>query len=272
MNRLLFGLSLLLLPALVQADLEVFDLRHRPAEEILPGARELAPEGVTLSGQGFRIVARGKLSDLEVLGEIVRSLDTLADNLRISIRRDEASQRRSRSLRGGVAANDGSSGSRARVRLRNSAEARQSRSTHSVLVRSGQSAWIDRGGEQLVVTDRVIGSDRAGRGVFAERLRSRSWRDGFLATAERHGDRVSVRIEVVRDGPLEADEASRLAVLTRLDANLGEWVRIAGVGADSGDAGRRVVARSSDARERDTTLWIRVDEVSRDTAPRGNAD
>lgn len=259
MRRLLIIAWLCLLPVTAIAAAEIFELRHRPASEILPAIRDLAPEGVAVSAQGFRIVARGDAGALTELAAVVRSLDTPVQNLRVSVRQSRQSQRRSRSLRGtGVIDGDGAS---SRLRLRGSGDARVRTSEQAVIVQSGQSAWVDAGGEQLVVTERLLGRDRRGQGLLGQRIQARRWHDGFFVTAERRGDRVSVRIEVLREGALEDAEAERFSLITNLETGLGEWVRLAGLSEDSSAGDRSVLRRSRDARARDRSLWLRVEAM-----------
>src|ERR671925_1781200 len=83
-------LMLLTSAAIAQNALEIITLRHRTAEQVLPGLRPLLEPGATLSGQGNRLFVRTSPTNLADLRLALDVLDAPQRRLVISVRFDEA--------------------------------------------------------------------------------------------------------------------------------------------------------------------------------------
>jgi hypothetical protein len=249
-------LALVVQPALAEVD--IIDLRHQPAEQIIPALREVAPEGAAITGTGFQIIVRAEAGDIAVVRELVRGLDQPVETLQISVRQVGADTGLRQGTEGGVRIGGGTaSGS---VRIYRSEDARSDRSVHSIRVQDGQSAWIDTGGTELVATDRLYALDARDGAAFGERRVARDWQDGFFVRPQRHGDQVTLSIEVVRETPLtDEGTAPRRELVTTVTAPLGEWVRIGGVDSSSRERDRRILFRTRDLRTSRSAVEIRVD-------------
>ena len=70
MNRgtvIRFAVSLLIaFPAVAQNALEIIDLRHRTAEQVIPTLQPLLEPGATLSGQGAQLFVRASPANLAI--------------------------------------------------------------------------------------------------------------------------------------------------------------------------------------------------------------
>src|SRR3990170_8156272 len=76
--------------ALAQGSLEVIDLRHVTAEQVLPALRPLLEPGGVLTGQRNQLIVRTSPRNLEELRRALAALDAPARRLVISVRFDSA--------------------------------------------------------------------------------------------------------------------------------------------------------------------------------------
>src|ERR1051325_10507717 len=90
--RLAF-ITLVALPAAAQNSLEIIDLRHRTAEQVIPVLKPLVEPGGSLSGQGTQLFVRTSTANLPDLRRALESIDRPAKRLQVSVRFDDASSR-----------------------------------------------------------------------------------------------------------------------------------------------------------------------------------
>ncbi|MGH8708496.1 MAG: secretin N-terminal domain-containing protein, partial [Burkholderiales bacterium] len=72
--------------AWAQASLEVIDLRHTTAEQVLPALRPLLEPGGVLTGQRSQLIVRTSPANLAELRRALEALDAPARRLVISVR------------------------------------------------------------------------------------------------------------------------------------------------------------------------------------------
>jgi hypothetical protein len=72
--------------AWAQASLEVIDLRHTTAEQVLPALRPLVEPGGVLTGQRSQLIVRTSLANLAELRRALETLDAPARRLVIAVR------------------------------------------------------------------------------------------------------------------------------------------------------------------------------------------
>ena len=78
--------------AIAQASLEVIELRHATAEQVLPALRPLLEPGGVLTGQRSQLIVRTSPRNLEELRRALQTLDAPARRLVISVRFDAAGE------------------------------------------------------------------------------------------------------------------------------------------------------------------------------------
>src|SRR2546421_4728422 len=89
---------LLATPAVAQNALEIIDLRHRTAEQVIPSLQPLLDPGATLSGQGAQLFVRTSPANLAELRRALDAIDRPARRLLISVRFDSSLEAASRGL------------------------------------------------------------------------------------------------------------------------------------------------------------------------------
>ncbi len=68
-------LALLLAPALRAQQLEIIELKHRTADDVLPNLRAFLEPGGALTGQGYQLFVRASAANARQLKQLLATLD-----------------------------------------------------------------------------------------------------------------------------------------------------------------------------------------------------
>lgn len=210
-----------------QASLEVIDLRHTTAEQVLPALRPLLEPGGVLTGQRNQLIVRTSPANLAELRRALETLDAPARRLVILVRFSGESATERTEFAAGV--RDG----RIEARARQERFAGAERVDQRIQVLEGRRARIATGARRpLELRDGTLIQDIA---------------TGFDVIPRLAGDTVLLEIApqravagTVARGSVQVQRAS-----STIRARLGDWVELAGV-EETGSSRR---------------IWVRVDEV-----------
>jgi hypothetical protein len=211
--------------AWAQASLEVIDLRHTTAEQVLPALRPLVEPGGVLTGQRSQLIVRTSLANLAELRRALETLDAPARRLVIAVRFAGESLAERSELAVGVR------GGRIEARARHEQSAGAERVDQRIQVLEGRRAHIATGASRpLQLRDGSVIQDLA---------------TGFDVIPRLVGDTVLLEIAPQRavaggDGRVQVQRAA-----STIRARLGEWAELADIEATG--SSRRI--------------WVRVDEV-----------
>jgi hypothetical protein len=238
--RLAF-IALAALPAAAQNSLEIIDLRHRTAEQVLPVLKPLVEPGGTLSGQGTQLFARTSPANLAELRRALESIDRPARRLQISVRFDDASSR----SRGGFDTREG---------VQDSSRSREERVDQRIQVLDGGRAMIFTGPQQTVSRREMI---QTPAGVVSQPVTVVQDRtSGFEVVPRLTGKTVQVEIVTQRRGTSGAASTA--------SGPLGQWFELGSV-AMSGSRDERSFGRemrgSSSTHSETRRVWVKVDEL-----------
>lgn len=232
--------------AFAQASLEVIQLRHATAEQVLPALRPLLEPGGALSGQRSQLIVRTSPRNLEELRRALAVLDVPARRLEILVRFDSAGDAARAEV--GVSADISRQSSRIELRAGESRSASGERVDQRLQVLEGGRAYIATGTSFPI---------RHPDGVQIREAAS-----GFEVIPRLAGGMVILDIAPQRQstGALPGSVDS-VAAATTVRMRLGEWVEIGGIEQSSArqDRGIGAGARQRDAASR--RIWVRVDEV-----------
>jgi hypothetical protein len=211
--------------AWAQASLEVIDLRHTTAEQVLPALRPLLEPGGVLTGQRSQLIVRTSPANLAELRRALETLDAPARRLVIAVRFAGESLAERSELAVGVR------GGRIEARARHEQSAGAERVDQRIQVLEGRRAHIATGASRpLQLRDGSVIQDLA---------------TGFDVIPRLVGDTVLLEIApqravAGRDGRVQVQRAA-----STIRARLGEWAELADIEATG--SSRRI--------------WVRVDEV-----------
>jgi type II secretory pathway component GspD/PulD (secretin) len=257
-----------LLSALASAQaLQVIELRHRTAQELIPVLQPLLEPGGALTGQDYKLFVRASSANVAQVREALAQLDRAPRQLLVSVRRASDgqidSERRSASatVRSGNAAasvnEPAGRSSGVRVHATDDSLRTQGDGVSSVQVMEGASAFIATGTSAPLVTVAAAG----GRGRWT--VSSTSYRDlasGFTVTPRVRGELAVLEIEQQQEALQHGQiETQRLA--TQLSGRLGEWVRLGGVSESVSTQQRGILTRAHQTRSDELSLWVKVEQV-----------
>lgn len=247
--------ALLAAPTLVQAQsLSIIDLRHRPAEEVLPIISPLLVPGGSASGSGWQLFVRTTPANLAEIRQVLARIDTPPRQLLISVRQGADSSRVQGWVSGGVSVNS------------------QGQISGGVNARQGESLSV-RGGEQTL---RVL-EGRPARIELATALpfRFQVWTPagagwvateattyldavrGFSVIPQVSGDQVTLEIRPSDEAWQGSGRREGMRLATTVSGPLGQWIAL-------GEA-NEASARNGSSRQASRSVWVRVEEVQ---APR----
>lgn len=261
MHRLPLVLLLLFLSTsgLAATQLEIIELQHRPADEVLPLVRPfLNPQG-SMTATGFKLLVRSTPSNIEELRQAVREFDVGVQRLRITVQQDLREDRRDSEtgVRGRVLLGDGDVriGERGRdgasVVLRDEQRSEEAPITHSVQVAEGEWAAIATG-DSIPVRRRDYGG-----GYTQEYVEVSS---GFEVRPRVKGAVVHLEIRPRRSrvrGP--GIEVQRLD--TTVTGRLGEWLDLGGVMSEEESRRSGTLSGSRSEARSERSLRVRVERI-----------
>lgn len=277
MKRLLFTLLLLVSAAAATADrmvLEVIELEHRLARDVLPIVLPVLAEGGTATGTSSRLIVRSTPENLADIRKVLNAIDTRIRQLRITVTQDLSAVVEAeadavsghvrsgdfavgvpdqRPLGGSGAGLDNARGSLTYHTQRARAQG-DSSNTYSIVGMDGQPAFITTG--QRIPQPYY---EPAYGGTVTDYHTVSS---GVYVTPRLQGDRVvlSIAPQLESADPDRSGAITTRSAETTVTGRLGEWISLGGVSTTSGHSDAELLARTRRQGDNRYSLWIKVEE------------
>jgi len=245
---------LMLLATAVMAEnaLEIITLRHRTAEQVLPGLRPLLEPGATLTGQGSQLLVRTSPANLADLRLALEVLDQPQRRLLISVRFDDTRDAASRSL--GASGRIGAGDSQVELRAQDTRSHAEERVDQRVQALDGGRAMIYTGASRPVRQRQFI---QTPAGVVSQEVTVvQELTSGFEVIPRVVGERVQVEIAQQRETAASYQRAG-----TTASGRLGEWFELGSVAMGAARDERGLASASTSGGGETRRVWIRVDEL-----------
>lgn len=283
MRKRFLSLALLLLSFPAWAELEVIELRHRSAEELLPIVRPLLEKDDVASGMNNRLILRASPRRIAEIKKMLDSLDTAPRRLKITVMQDVDSDtvERLTELSGsagigrdarvtvpgsgdtaGLNVEAGRGQDRLRARVYSTRSLETDRKTQQLQVMEGNRALV-RSGLSVPVPVRQTVQRPWGTEVL-ETTEYRQVESGFYVLPRVSGDRVTLEIGTQNDAlapggtyPTTRTQQTSSAVSGRL----GEWLVVGEIGRRTDDDGSTISTRSSARSQEQRNVLIKVEEM-----------
>ena len=220
--------------------LEILQLRHRTAGQVLPVLRPLVEPGGTLTGQGNQLIVRVSPANFAELKRALEAIDLPSRRLQISVRFDESVDSTAQGLE--ASGRISNRGSRIDVRGQDSISVGSDRVDQRLQVLEGSRAFIMTGRSAPVTVQggtviRDVGS-------------------GFEVVPRLAGTNVLLDVSQTRE-TLDRQQS----LVTTVSARLGEWVEVGGAVEVAARDDRGLTgfnrARSGESRR----VWLKVEEI-----------
>lgn len=252
--RKLFGLLLAAGACLVLAqEVRVFELRHAEAETLLPLVQQILREDESASVFRNSLVVNADPATLARIDALLPDLDRPLRNLRIELRRKQASYERidSDSVRGSV----GNAELRVGNESRTGVQISTTRRTGKRGLSGSQSIRALEGRPVLISDGQLIGLLQPG--YWDSHVTYQHLQQGFTATARVQGETVRIELQA-RNDSIENGEIRTGDLSSTLSGRLGEWIDLGGYDSASRDSGSDWLSRYSTAGTGSESLQIRV--------------
>lgn len=283
MKKRFLSLVLLLLSAPAWAELEVIELKHRSAEELLPVVRPLLDKDDVASGMNNRLILRASPRRIAEIRKMLDSLDTAPRRLKITVMQDVDSDtvERLTELSGsagigrdgrvtvpgsgdnaGLNVEAGREQDRLRARVYSTRSLETDRKTQQLQVMEGNRALVRSGQSVPVPVRQVI--QRPWGTEIVETTEYKQVDSGFYVLPRVSGDRVTLEIDAQNDAlaPGGTYPTTRTQQTTStVSGRLGEWLVVGGIGRRTDDDGSTVSTRSTARAQEQRNMLIKVEEV-----------
>jgi len=268
-------LSLLAMGWFVVADaqeLQVIELRHRLAEQVLPALQPLVEPGGVITGTNSMLFVRTSPANLEQIRQAVAALDRRPRQLRVTVGQGTAEAVADSAVRGSASVGGGDvqvgvnrppvGEPGVTVTARHATRDAELRNVSSVTTLEGAETFIAIGQSAPVSTTQVT-TGWAGPNV----VQTTEYRDantGFYATPRVSGDRVTLDLSPTQQrftGPPSDRRVATAGVTTQVSGRLGEWIRVGGASSTGRSETGGLLARGTGSDAASYSVWVKVEEV-----------
>lgn len=262
-----FALLLCSLAAAVGAQsLEVIDLKHRRAEELIPVLQPLLEPGGALTGQDYKLFVRASAANIAQLRQALAELDRQPRQLFVSVRRStqQEIEREGASVAGTVRSGDGAvavnepprSNSGVTVRATDDSTSDRNVGVASVQVLEGNAAFISSGTSVPIVTAVAGGAGRRPWAAVASSYRNIG--SGFVVTPRIANTDVVLEIEQ-QDEQLASGNIRTQSLSTQVRGPIGAWIALGDISESSRSTRSGTLSREYATRADQRSIWVRVD-------------
>jgi hypothetical protein len=281
--RNISAILLLLLPLSLSManEARVIQLKHRPAQELIPVVRPLLDPGDLLQGMDYRLIVRTSDKNMREIERILAQLDVARRNLTITVKQAATTNATRRSH---VVSGEKRVGERARVtlteppstgdhglivagdkpdspRLRIQHTKTAARDDHSQVLRvlDGSRAFV-RIGQSIPHVEKILRLS-GHQAILAQGVVLQNVVTGFEVLPHAFGDRV--RVEITPRLSTLADPSTGLvnlqALTTTVETKFGEWVDLGGITGTDDDIHRAILESAGARTDERHTILMRID-------------
>lgn len=238
-------------------EVEVFSLRHRTADAVLPILQPLVEPGGAITGTQNQVIVRASRGNIEQLRQALAAIDSEPRRLVISVRQDAAGSVSDRGA--SVSGTVGAGRSDVDVRVRDGTTVGTERIAQQVQVVEGSPAFISMGQQQPIQTGTVTQTPWGP--VVQGGTAIQSFNTGFFVVPRVVGDRVTLEVSTQRDRPTGHGTAQTQGLSTVASGRLGEWIELGGTGQSATLDQRGIASGGRTIRSDNRGVYVRVDEI-----------
>ena len=269
----LVALAMLCGPALSGAqDLQVIELRHRPAEQVIPVLRPLLEPGGVITGMDAMLFVRTSPANFEQIRQAVAVLDRTPRQLRITVGQGTVESDTGSAVRGSATVGSGD------VQLgvnrppvgepgvtataRHTTQRADLRNLSSVTTLEGTETFISIG-QSAPVTSTQVTPGWIGPNV-AQTTEYRDANTGFYATPRVSGDLVTLELSPTQQrfrGPPSDRRIETAGIVTQVNGQLGEWIPVGASSAANRSDTSGLLTWGTRSDQASYSVWVKVDEV-----------
>ena len=253
-------------------DLQVIELRHRLAADVIPIVEPLLESGGVITGRDGTLFVRTSPANLAQIRQVVDALDRKPRQLLVTVRQGTVADVSSGQVRGSATIGGGdvqagvnrppAAEPGASVATSYRTQRGDSHNVSSVRALEGMETFISIGQSVPVNTTQV---SRGWGGISVQQSTEfRSASTGFYATARLNGDTVTLEISPQQQrlrssarGPV----VETAGAVTTVRGRLGEWLALGAVQQSNSSGTTGLLVWGSQAGSSQYSAWIKVEEI-----------
>ncbi len=253
-------------------ELQIIELRHRLADQVIPALQPLLEPGGVITGMDGTLFVRTSPANLAQIRQAVAALDRQPRQLRITVGQGTVETDADTAVRGSatIGGGDAQLGINrppaeepgVAVTARRTTQRANLRNLSSVTTLEGNETFIAIG-QSAPLTNTQVTPGWIGPGV----VQTTEYRDtstGFHATPRVNGDVVTLDLSPTQQrfsGPSSDRRVETAGVTTRVSGRLGEWIRVGGSSAASRTDTGGLLTWGTRSDEASYAVWVKVEEV-----------
>lgn len=259
-----------------QMQLEVIELRHRPAQELVPILKPFVTKGGSITGTDYKLIVRSTPQNIDEIRKLLGDLDSALRQMKIYVSTDyEAiSAEREIAIEGrfekhtsdkdnsnrdtSIVIDSGRQveGGASSVKLHSSQSISREPSAQTIRVTEGQWANIQTG-QAVPVTEQTTNPD----GTITRTIRYHTVSSGFQVRPQLNGDVVLLfirpqRASINRSGDGQYDVSG---LETTVQTKLGEWVELGGTMQQMQNSARGIASSGQASGQQYQQLFVKIE-------------
>lgn len=264
-------LAVLLLGAVLARaqDLQIIELKHRLAADLLPVVQPLVEQGGSITGTDNLLLVRTSAGNLAQIRQAVAALDRAPRQLLISVGQGNVGSDTAAGVRGSATIGSGDAqvginrppGPDGGVQVQGGARTLHTGSDNvgSVRTLEGSETFIAVG-QSRPVTSTTVAPGWHGPTV-TQTTEYREASSGFYATAHVNGDRVTLQISPQQQAFRSRGSLDTASLSTTVSGRLGEWIALGAVRSQQADSARGLLVWGTRASDSEYSAWVKVEEI-----------
>ena len=252
-------------------ELQVIQLRHRLADQVLPALQPLVEPGGAISGMDSMLFVRTSPANFEQIRQAVAALDRQLRQLRITVGQGTVETDTGSAVRGSATVGSGDvqvgvnrppvGEPGVAVTARHATQRANLQNISSVAALEGTETFIAIGQSAPVTTTQVT------PGWAGPTVQTTEYRDantGFYATPRVSGDGVTLDLSPTQQrfsGPPSDRRVATAGITTQVSGRLGEWIRVGGSSASNRSDTSGLLTWGTRSGEASYSVWVKVEEV-----------
>jgi len=271
-------------------ELEIINLKHRSAAELLPIIRPLLGSDEMVSGMNYQLILRASPRNIEQIKSLLDSIDTMPRRLKITVMQDVDSETTARLTElsgrvglgrnarlsvpaganaGGASVSVGQGQDSVNARIISTRSLESDHKTQQLQVMEGSRARV-ASGQTVPVPQRQVIQNVWGTQVI-DTTEYRDVSSGFYVLPRVNGDQVTLEISTQNDSlaPNQNQNTAGNYPVTRIQntssrvsGRLGEWINLGGLGQQGNSDNSTITSRSSSRLNEQRNVLIKVEEVN----------
>jgi len=264
------------------SELDIIELRNRPAEEMIPLVRPMLDAGESVSGTGFQLILKASAARQKQIRGLVSRLDLAAAQLMISVFQGSERDLSSLNINAGVSYKDSNTNAQigthtatnkgagisvhanntnASASITGTRARMQDNPVYRLRITEGTTGYIETG--QSIPYFSNQGYGYGGRGRLEPGVEFKDVTSGFYVLPRLSGTRVILDISPYRD-TLDVSRPGAIntrRAATTISGQLGEWIPLGGTTTQAKHSGKQTGTTYSTQDRNSESIWIKAEQV-----------